>query len=835
MSGTRWLGEWQSKLTHLLAESERCNAVLNIVDIWNLPTAGASSQGREGFLDAMRPLLAEGRLRIISEVNAVQLQDMHRIPKFVSLFEVIRIEPLSDQQIRSIIAYEADKHTTRLDESVQEHIFRLCDTFSSARYGPGPFLNLIDKLLDYRDQKLAVDEDAGVDIKFVDKVFSIHSGLPLFVVSRTENQSADQIRDWFRARIVGQEDAIEAVIEMISLYKARLHEIDKPIGSFLFVGPTGVGKTELARVLAEFFFGSERRMLRFDMSEFADYHSFEMLVGSTRTTSERPARLLDPIRLQPFQVLLFDELEKAHRNIHDIFLQMLDAGRLSSPQGETVNFRNAIIIATSNVGAFEGMTSTIGFGVNPNTFDGEKAFKAIESFFRPEFLNRFQHIVLFRALTHEQAVRIARIDLHAVLKREGISGQNLIVDVHDDVIDHLIKTGFNPRYGGRAIKREIKRQIILPLAMLLMERTLEPGTLIEISLRRARIQIQVADSPDANQTKGEPALPRSPSGQQLTQAEIKQKLSSSNSTWQTINFAIDNRGLRDQIEKIDLDRRSYTFWHDPDEAAWILAQQTRNLETIARIEHLKTWLDELSDKLEPHASRSNMDQTAASLLRLEFALSRAQRELVAMGDDGYWDTLVEITPIGGRRDARDFLFNLYASWAKERRLQVVMLHEPMESGDAVAFAIKGQFAHGYLKPESGHHRVRHKRESIVARVRVTALSERGAKIKLSEQRALKEIGQLAGRIRSRVAILGTNLVLQNDRTIAENRELALDVGPSWTQPQMPTSTVVRRYDLDPFVVRDHLTKTDYNRREILSPKLFHNLLCARIDKLFSSI
>ena len=351
------------------------------MDIWNLPTAGASSPGRESFLDAMRPLLAEGRLQVTSEVTAAQLQDMHRIPKFVSLFEVIRIEPLSDQQIRSIIAYEANKHSIELDESVQEHIFRLCDTFSSPRYGPGPFLDLIDRLRDYRDQKLAVDEDAEVDINFVDKVFSIHSGLPLFVVSHTESQSAKEIRDWFRTRIVGQEDAIEAVVEMIALYKARLHEIEKPIGSFLFVGPTGVGKTELARVLAEFFFGSERRMLRFDMSEFADYHSFEMLVGSSRTPHERPARLLDPIRLQPFQVLLFDELEKAHRNIHDLFLQMLDAGRLSTPQGEMVSFRNAIIIATSNVGAFEGLTSTIGFGESPSTFDDEKAFKAIEFFF----------------------------------------------------------------------------------------------------------------------------------------------------------------------------------------------------------------------------------------------------------------------------------------------------------------------------------------------------------------------------------------------------------------------------------------------------------------------
>src|SRR5262249_19789379 len=204
---------------------------------------------------------------------------------------------------------------------------------------------------------------------------------------------------------------------------------------------------------------------------FADYNSFEMLIGSQQGWPERPARLIDPVRLQPFQVLLFDELEKAHRNVQDLFLQLLDEGRLTTPRGETANFRNTIIVATSNVGSIEGMTVPIGFAEQTETYDRDKAQRAIELHFRPEFINRFHHVVLFHPLTREQAARIARLDLQSVLKREGIAGQNLIVDVHDDVIEHVLAVGFNPRYGGRGIKREIRRQVILPLATVLLERT----------------------------------------------------------------------------------------------------------------------------------------------------------------------------------------------------------------------------------------------------------------------------------------------------------------------------------------------------------------------------
>ena len=420
---------------------------------------------------------------------------------------------------------EAERDRTRGQSRRPAIACSSCATPShAAQAGPGAALELLRKVRDYREQKLAVGEEGEVTPLFVEKVFAIHSGLPLFVVSRSAGKPAAQIRDWFRERIIGQEAAIEAVVEMIAFYKARLHDTGKPVGSFLFVGPTGVGKTEMARALAEFFFGSDRRMLRFDMSEFTDFHSFEMLVGSAQASPERPARLIDPVRIQPFQVLLFDELEKAHRNIQDLFLQLLDEGRLTTPKGETVSFRNTIIVATSNVGAFEGMTTAIGFGGKNDGYDADKAMSAIEAHFRPEFLNRFQHVVLFHPLTQEQAAKIARADLQATLRREGITGRNLIVDVHDDVIDHVLAVGFNPRYGGRGIKRELRRQVILPIATLLMERAPEPGSLIDVGVQDGRVRVRVVDTPDSLHAKAEKAPIRTRSGDRLTRPEIVERI-----------------------------------------------------------------------------------------------------------------------------------------------------------------------------------------------------------------------------------------------------------------------------------------------------------------------
>jgi ATP-dependent Clp protease ATP-binding subunit ClpC len=829
LSGTRYIGDWQTKLTRLMTEAEDTRTVINIVDVWNLASVGQTTTSTNNLLDAMRPWLTAGRLRVMSEITPEQLTEISQSANFVSLFDVVRVEPLTGQQLRQIVEREADSIGLALPAETRERMFSLSETFSPATAGPGPAIDLVRKLRDYREQKLAAGEAAEITPLLAEKVFAIHSGLPLFVVSRSETKPAAEIRDWFRDRIIGQEAAIDAVIEMIAFYKARLHDKSKPIGSFLFVGPTGVGKTELARCLAEFFFGSERRMLRFDMSEFADYNSFELLVGSLRFASPRPARLIDPVRVQPFQVLLFDELEKGHRNVQDLFLQLLDEGRLTTPQGETVSFRNTIIVATSNAGAMEGMSSSIGFGGQRDSYDADKALAGIEANFRPEFLNRFQHVVLFHPLTREQAARIARIDLQSVLRREGIAGQNLIVDVHDDVIDHVLTAGFNPRYGGRGIKREVRRQVVLPIANLLMERALEAGTLIDVGIVDGRVRVRAIDTPETAAAKAERAPVRIGAGERLTVERARERIDAARATYEALAAACELSRLRREIDGVDSERRDHTFWGDPDRAGRVLAQQSRALATVGRIERLQNALDDLARAFRQGSTRNDLAAIGNRLLQLEAALAIARRELVAMGDDGWWDAVVELMPVGPGSEARDFLFGIYRDWADERGVEVVMLHEPMGAAEPIAVALKGHFAHGYLARETGHHRVRRGAQISVARVTVAPLDDSTAPVEFVEQRPLKATGALGGKVRSRVGIVGCRLVLQNERNLSQNRELARDIAPSWPRDSIGPPPRVRRYDLDPFLVRDYLTGADFTRKDVLSPKLFHKLLCDRVD------
>jgi ATP-dependent Clp protease ATP-binding subunit ClpC len=829
LSGTRYIGDWQTKLTQLMIEAERSNTILNIVDVWNLPTVGQTSQSKNNLLDAMRPWLTSGRLRLLGETTNEQLQELTHFPNFVSLFEIVRVDPLSDRQIHEIVDLEAARIGLPLPPDARERLFQLSESFSAASAGPGPALDMIQKLRDYREQKIAAGEPTEVTPLFAEKVFAIHSGLPVFVVARSETKSAADIRDWFRNRITGQEAAIDAVVEMIAFYKARLHDKGKPIGSLLFVGPTGVGKTELARCLADFFFGSERRMLRFDMSEFADYNSFERLIGSLHPSSSQPARLMDPVRLQPFQVLLFDELEKAHRNIHDIFLQLLDEGRLTTPRGETVSFRNTIIIATSNAGATEGMTSAIGFGSHGERYDTDKALRAIEAQFRPEFINRFQHVVLFHPLTREQAARIARFDLKDILKREGIAAQNLMVDVHDDVIDHVLAVGFNPRYGGRGIKRELRRQVMLPIATLLMERVLEPGTLIDVSVVEGRVRVRAVDTPESAHAKLEQLPARIRNGERLTIEDVRTRIETARAACTALAAARELPLLRDEVDRVDASRMGRGFWDEPDVAERILLRQTRSLETISRVERLQTSFEDLARTFKQGATRTDLVAIGSNLLRVESALTTAKRELVAMGPDGYWDALMEIVPVGPSVEARNFMFDIYRDWARERRLELVMLREPMTSEEPIALLLKGHFAYGYLALEAGHHRLRRRDQNSIARLTLAPLTDVTAAVEFAEQRPLKTTGQLGARVRSRVKIIGNRLVLQNERNLNQNRELARDIAPSWPPDQSTQPLRVRRYDLDPFHVRDYLTGSEFSRKDILSPKPFHNLLCERID------
>ena len=828
MTGTVYLGEYQTKIGKILEEARHEDAVLYIADLWNLASVGKTAQDQSCLLDAFRPALDAGKAVLLGEAAPEFLRQMQRVPGFVRLFQQIAVSPLEASQVDGVLERVATHQGLTLAEPCRRALVQLTSRFMPVKYQPGPALSLWRQTLDYQSQKEGVGEPEPISVGFIEKVFSIYSGLPRFVVSQETTMAVQEMRAWFKERIVGQERAIEAVVEAIALFKAGLHDPSRPIGSFLFVGPTGVGKTELARALATFIFGSASRLLRFDLSEFKDYHSFELLVGKP-SDAQRPARLVDPVRAQPFQVVLFDELEKAHQNVWDLFLQLLDEGRLTPDRGGVVNFCNTFVIATSNVGADTALKG-VGFGGPPDPDAHAAAVrKALEKAFRPEFINRFQHIVVFHPLTREQVRCIARHHLREILGRDGITARNLVVDVDDAAMDRAIGKGYDPRYGARALKREIQRQLVLPLATTLVEKRVEEGSILRVHLKSGQIHVRVVDTPTSRASRREQEPVRTVEGRRQTRADLVKGVAQVGRDIEAIAAAVDEPFLETDRSRLLELRREPDFWSHPEEVARTLRDLDRYTAWLDRIDALRGRATAITEELGRAELRRETEQLANRLEQLQISAGITHRELVILGKPGDRDTLVEIRPLGRHgRAMRDLLVSTYTRWAEQRQLAVDWIREPVEDDEPALFAINGHCAHGFMALETGIHRQRDDEVTSAAAVRVVPWTEERRPPRFDGHRALKIRGQFGGKIRSRVECEG-ELVLQNARTLAENRDLAAQIAPSWAAAGAVADEIIRRYDVEPFRIRDVLTGESIGRSDGLKPRLFHQLLVRRID------
>jgi ATP-dependent Clp protease ATP-binding subunit ClpB len=415
--------------------------------------------------------------------------------------------------ISDIKKIKKDLETLRLDA---EHAEARSDLVRAAeiRYGKIPAL---ERDLDTKSKRLKKLQSSRRILKEeiteqdIADVVSRWTGIPVSRMMEEEALKLNRMEEDLKKRIVGQEEAVKKITDTIKRSRAGIADPNRPIGSFIFLGPTGVGKTELTKALAEFLFNDDKALIRVDMSEFMEKHSVSKLIGAPPgyVGHEEGGNITEMVRHRPYSVILFDEIEKAHPEVFNILLQVLDNGRLTDSKGRTVNFKNTVIIMTSNIGAqYIQKMERFGFAKNAAEAENEdyteakgKVMNSLKDFFRPEFLNRVDDIILFDILSKESIEKIVSIQVNLVIERLKAKDINLVIT--PDVLTYLAKEGYNPHYGARPLKRLIQNKILTPVANLMISQGITKGGTITVTMKKGTEEFQFDVK---NKKKAESAL-----------------------------------------------------------------------------------------------------------------------------------------------------------------------------------------------------------------------------------------------------------------------------------------------------------------------------------------
>src|ERR687883_333723 len=575
VAGSKYRGEFEERLKKVMKEiTQRGDIILFIDELHNLVGAGAA-EGAIDAASILKPALARGELQTIGATTLDEYRKyLERDAALERRFQQIRVdEPSVDDTVQILRGlrdrYEAHHRCKITDEALRAAAV-LSDRYIQDRHLPDKAIDLIDEAASrmriktmsapprYREledeiEKVRKDKEASIEAQEFEKaaalrdkerkltqkkreleenwraeegaeeqpeigeeeiadIVSMWTGIPVFKLTEAESQKLIRMEDELHKRVIGQEEAIVAVSKSIRRARAGIKDPKRPTGSFIFLGPSGVGKTELARTLAEFLFGDEDAMIQVDMSEYMEKHSVSRLVGSPPgyIGYDEGGQLTEAVRRKPYSVVLLDEIEKAHPDVFNILLQILEDGKLTDAQGRKVDFRNTIVIMTSNIGAASiSKNQSLGFNVGDESglsYDDMKTrvMSELKKVFRPELLNRIDEIIVFHKLAKEEIKSI--VDLLLKRLREQMSTHETAIELTDDAKDLLVEKGYDPAMGARPLRRAIQRFIEDPLADFVLGRSLEPNATILVA-RKNEDEVDITLLPGAPPEPEKVAVP----------------------------------------------------------------------------------------------------------------------------------------------------------------------------------------------------------------------------------------------------------------------------------------------------------------------------------------
>ena len=510
VAGTKFRGEFEERMQQLLDLLRRSRDTIVFIDEIHTIVGAGSTQGSLDTANILKPALARGELQTIGATTLDEYRtDIESDTALERRFQRVLVEPTTPEQTLGILRriapdYERHHRVRYSDEALRACV-ELTGRYVTGRCFPDKAIDALDEAGSRAHlQRDAATATVEIGEGLVRRVVSDMTGIPAERVSEDEASRLRSLRDHLARRVVGQQEAVERIARTIRRSRAGLQDENRPIGVFLFVGPTGVGKTLLAKEVSKWLFDEHRGLIRIDMSEYAEKHNVARLIGPPPgyVGYGEGGQLTEAVRRQPYAVVLLDEIEKAHPEVFNTLLQLFDEGRLTDGSGRTVDFRNTILIMTSNVGSREVARKPlrVGYatpskGAAPDTAPDGEYRRALERVFAPEFLNRIDDIVIFRTLDAGDVVRIIDLELQGLFTRTGRLGYK--IKVTEGAKRRLASMGYEARYGVRSLRRALAEQVEEPLSTLILDGKLRTGDTVVVESDRSRgIRLRV-DRPAA--------------------------------------------------------------------------------------------------------------------------------------------------------------------------------------------------------------------------------------------------------------------------------------------------------------------------------------------------